>query len=350
MKKNFALGLLFGRIFQSRKRSVLAVLLLLIVAGAAEYARQVPLVSYGTHINATLGTKEFFETPSGEQLAFLFVGDTGMGNENQKAVAQEMERYCAERKIAGVFFLGDNFYMDGVQSVNDAQWKNKFEDMYAGPCLSKTKFYSVLGNHDYKGNPSAQIEYYRLSRDVGDGRWTMPQRAYTVAFGSLLGVAAMDTNFPDACGLPFCSLNSMAAQLKKHTTIWKIALGHHPAISGGKYKKLNFFPNLTIPRFLCKEKFDFYFAGHDHNLQHLQGPSDNVPCELQQFIAGGGGANLVDVDVIPNITRFARRSYGFGVAQFEPKRATVELVQVQGGPQPFSTEATVVHRQEFTKQ
>ena len=45
-----------------------------------------------------------------------------------------------------VVLLGDNFYEDGVASVDDPQWQTKFEDPYANIDLP---FYAVLGNHDH---------------------------------------------------------------------------------------------------------------------------------------------------------------------------------------------------------
>lgn len=54
-------------------------------------------------------------------------------------------------------------------------------------------WYPVLGNHDYGGNPDAQVAYSKISR-----RWRMPARYYTKTFqidgGNEVLVAFIDTN------------------------------------------------------------------------------------------------------------------------------------------------------------
>ena len=53
------------------------------------------------------------------EVRLLFVGDTGTGNSNQRAVAQLLEDLCNTVQPAGVVLLGDNFYQVGVTSVRD---------------------------------------------------------------------------------------------------------------------------------------------------------------------------------------------------------------------------------------
>src|SRR5687768_12237442 len=79
-----------------------------------------------------------------DSTGFLFVGDTGTGGEGQKAVAKAMKSYCRTEKCEFVLLLGDNFYPVGVKSVDDPQWKTKFEDPYGELRLD---FFVSLGNH-----------------------------------------------------------------------------------------------------------------------------------------------------------------------------------------------------------
>jgi len=100
---------------------------------------------------------------SDERVSFIAVGDTGMGNADQAAVAGAMREKLVQSRSDFVVLLGDNFYPSGVTSILDTQWKTKFEDMYGNWGVP---VYAVLGNHDYGGgagdNDDAgrfQIEY-----------------------------------------------------------------------------------------------------------------------------------------------------------------------------------------------
>src|SRR5262249_27146044 len=108
-------------------------------------------------------------------LNFLAMGDWGrQGEYNQKAVAEQMAVTAKAMDAQFVLALGDNFYPSGVQSVNDPQWRTSFEDIYSAHALN-VDWYVALGNHDYRGNPQAEVEYSNVSR-----RWRMPSRYFTV--------------------------------------------------------------------------------------------------------------------------------------------------------------------------
>jgi tartrate-resistant acid phosphatase type 5 len=296
-----SLKLIFKRVFSSRKRTWVALITLAVLVAAAQFFSSVPM-AYLTHSWIVNNTKK----PGSVRL--LAVGDTGSGNENQKGVAAAMEKACQESPLDGVLLLGDNFYTQGVSGVEDVQWRTKFLDVYHYDCLKTTPFYALLGNHDYKGKPSSQIEYMEQSK----GRWIMPARAYALQFGDVLGVAMLDTNFPDACGLPFCSLNWVAKALQEKASTWTITAGHHPLLSGGKYKVPRWPPRAFISDFVCASQSRIYLSGHDHNLQHLKGKSDYLPCEIDQLVLGGGGADLYEVEDLAGITQFKKMFYGFG--------------------------------------
>jgi tartrate-resistant acid phosphatase type 5 len=293
---------------------------LALLVGVWEWNRQIPTLSYGNwHSHTSLSGEEF----KADSLRLLVVGDTGLGSQGQREVATLLESLCVEKQPQAVLMLGDNFYFEGVQSPEDALWQSRFHDFYDSPCLKNLRFYVLLGNHDYDGNPEAQIRYTETSK----GRWMMPARAYTVVFGDLLNLSVLDSNFPDRCFLSFfCSLDKIKANLDRQKAVWKIAAGHHPALSGGKYPRLKPFARLTMPPFLCEEKFAVYFAGHDHNFQHLRGPSDDVPCGLNQVILGNGGAELVQPRSLSQ-TLFAKGSYGAGLLSVTREALTVDFYE-----------------------
>ncbi len=71
---------------------------------------------------------------------------------------------------------GDNFYPNGVRSIMDHNWIASFENIYTAHSL-QTDWYVVLGNHDYGGDPQAEIDYSEVDR-----RWNMPARYYSKVF------------------------------------------------------------------------------------------------------------------------------------------------------------------------
>jgi hypothetical protein len=103
-----------------------------------------------------------------DSFSFFVLGDWGMGTDVQRSVAESMNTE-AQRVEDALFVLnvGDNFYKNavggekqgGVESVDDPLWKEYFEDMYDGSHLKALPFVSILGNHDYMGNFTAQLDF-----------------------------------------------------------------------------------------------------------------------------------------------------------------------------------------------
>ena len=70
--------------------------------------------------------------------SFLVVGDWGRdGGSNQREVAIAMGRRAEEIGARFVVTTGDNFYEDGVKSVDDPLWRTSFEDIYTAPSLHR---------------------------------------------------------------------------------------------------------------------------------------------------------------------------------------------------------------------
>lgn len=268
-------------------------------------------------------TRELMGRMNDEQeVRLLFLGDTGVGNDAQAAVAQHLEKICQSVDPAGVVLLGDNFYMTGVESVSDPLWESRFEKMYSGPCLAKIPFYAILGNHDYRSVPNAQIAY---TRERG-GRWTMPARYYSLRFGRLLEIGAVDSNFPDRCGVPqLCSVDWLIEKISASPASWKILIGHHPILSGGKYKSPKWLARFTLPELYCRSGASVYISGHDHGLQHLHGKAQMASCEIEQFVSGGGGADLYPVEHLQGSTLYSEAAHGFMLGRYTPYEQKYEF-------------------------
>ena len=245
-------------------------------------------------------------------LPFVVVGDWGRdGGRSQRDVATQMGKAAAAGGSKFVIAVGDNFYEDGVESVDDPHFRASFEDVYTAPAL-QTPWYAILGNHDYHGNVQAQIDYSGKS-----SRWHMPARYYTRS-EDLPGGGPVDFFFLDTS--PFVTryvgsktkidgqdskaqLAWLEAALKQSGARWKIVIGHHPVFSGGSSHGST--PELIrdVKPLLDRYKVTAYFFGHDHDLQHIVVDGVN-------YFGCGAGADTRPTTMIAG-SRFASDHPGF---------------------------------------
>lgn len=223
-------------------------------------------------------------------LRVLVFGDWGTGDKTQRSVAQAMAREAdATRKSGNAFrfavSVGDNFYERGVASVRDAQWKRKFENVYDAKRLN-FPFFAVLGNHDWMGNPRAQIEY---SRTPGT-RWRMDNFWYRRTFFTgakpsrgekpLADFFFIDTDLWNLGKEKLAStqLAWLEKSLKSSRARWQIVVAHHPLFTDGMHAIDGDLPNLRAKLLPLFNRYgvDAYLCGHDHDLQRIQTPKSKT--------------------------------------------------------------------------
>ena len=265
------------------------------------------------------------EFESKDSLRFFALGDTGSGDKNQMKVAQWMEDRCQKKGgIDGILLLGDHFYMTGVKSVEDPQWQQKIEKPYGKPCLSRSKIFPTFGNHDYKGNTQAQIQYSAMS-----SRWFMPYRFYRLDFGDLLRVVVFDSNFPDFCLLPnSCSLDFLHKQLSSVPTKWNLVTSHFPLASAskkkGKYRGDTMLAKV-LKTFFC-DKAQVWLSGHAHHLEHRQ----QAGCSTEIFVAGGGGGGVDPAHLNQKESKFVRSAFGFLEIEVDERKMVFRFIGKSG--------------------
>jgi acid phosphatase len=254
---------------------------------------------------------------------FLVVGDWGTGAGLQKRVAEQMCAKSTAEQPSFIISTGDNIYNRGVDSVNDPQWKTKFEDIYSCDAL-KLPWYAILGNHDHRGNIQAQIDYH-----AKNPRWNMPARYYTfrqtAPDGTSLEVFAIDTD-PIVTGQRDFVLEQerwLREQLGKSQATWKIVLGHHMIRSHGGYGDQQVMIDHIKP-LLDEYCVDVYLNGHDHDLQLLKSPNDKFYC----LISGSGGEGR-DTGYGEN-TIFAATNGGFHYIAVSKTQFYIEFVSSEG--------------------
>lgn len=273
---------------------------------------------------------------------FLVLGDWGRNGEfYQKPVARQMA--IASKTLGGdmVVSVGDNFYPDGVASVQDPQWNASFESIYSQYDLNKP-WLVALGNHDYYGNYEAQIEYSKISR-----RWVMPSTYFSRTYklkggqGEVLFLV-IDTNpfiskYQNYKGNigdnvrkqdPQAQLEWLNAQLANASSSvrWIFVIGHHPLYSGGVRKEAKETEEIRVllePIFQ-KYKVDAYFCGHEHDLQIIQSKGNRTV----QYLSGAGSAIRPSGE--REGTKFAVSDGGFMTASVTGDRLRVSVVNADG--------------------
>jgi acid phosphatase len=267
---------------------------------------------------------------------FLVVGDWGReGDAHQREVAVQMGRAAQSLASQCVFSVGDNFYEDGVQTTSDPLWRSSFEAIYSAPSL-QVPWYVALGNHDYRGNPQAQIDYATISQ-----RWRMPSRYYKVS-GSQIGAPHLDVFVIDTSPLVHkyrkdvhsaiaanvvsqdvpAQLRWLDDQLSRSTAPWRLVVGHHTIYSGGSGHGDTPETTELIEPLLRKHGVQAYINGHDHDLQHIRkGGVDYLCC--------GAGSEVRPVQGVEGTLYCAARS-GFAVLRSSLDSLSVEFRDFTG--------------------
>lgn len=260
--------------------------------------------------------------PGTNYVYFIAIGDQGTGRKGQKHVARLMDEKSGKDSLHFVITLGDNIYYDGATSVNDPQWKRKFEVIYDLPFLD-VPFYPSLGNHDHHyDNAIHQVEYSRKNE-----KWNMPNFYYTftkmINEQSSIQFFALDTyvikknkKYVDE------QIRWLEQGLKASTATWKIVYGHHPVFSYGKHGSEKRMFDLIRP-IMEKYKVNAYVCGHDHDRQ-LLGPVNDV-----YYIVAGTGSKSRDTRY-GELTIFAATNLGFAWFRVSSKEMHMQFINGEG--------------------
>ncbi|XP_050378600.1 purple acid phosphatase 17-like isoform X2 [Argentina anserina] len=241
-----------------------------------------------------------FEHPTKEDgsLSFLVLGDWGRRGEfNQSEVAFQMGKVGEKLDIDFVISTGDNFYDNGLSSEHDTAFEESFTKIYTQRSLQK-QWYSILGNHDYRGDAEAQLS--PLLRKI-DRRW-LCLRSFvvnaelaeilfvdTTPFVNMYFTSTEDHSY-DWRGIPSRKayiqtlLKDVELVLKKSSARWKIVVGHHAIRSIGHHGDTQELIKHLLP-ILQANDVDFYMNGHDHCLEHISDIKSGI-----QFLTSGAGS------------------------------------------------------------
>ena len=274
----------------------------------------------------------------GKDVNVLVMNDMGLnGYYVQKPIAELMGDFAGAVGIECVVAAGDIHHFYGVRSVNDPLWITNYDRVYSHPELM-LPWYAVCGNHEYRGNTQAVVDYSTVS-----SRWRMPSRYYTKVIkenGTTLRLILVDTTpliasyradsavYPDACHQDWQGqLEWVDRQLSTAKEDWVVVVGHHPIYadtSKGENERMDM--QATLGRILRKHKnVDMYVCGHIHNFQHIRKPGDTI----DYVINSSPSLSRKKVKAIDG-TQFCSGEEGFSLISADKRQLVLRMIDKDG--------------------
>ena len=268
-----------------------------------------------------------------KQFNVFIANDLGRnGYYDQKPIAELMGQ-MAEAGADPEFIIatGDVHHFNGVASINDPLWMTNYELIYSHPELM-IDWHPVLGNHEYRGNTQAVLDYGQVSR-----RWEMPGRYYTKSYehkGMTMRILWIDTTpliskyrndqetYPDAClQNDEVQLAWIDSVLTAATEQWVIVCGHHP-IHADTPKEVSEREDMQrrLDPILRKHHVDMYICGHIHNFQHLRVKGSNI---------NSAGSLSRKVNPIEG-TQFCSPEPGFSILSANKEQLILRMIDKKG--------------------
>ncbi len=269
-------------------------------------------------------------------LNFYLANDLGRnGYYDQKPIAELMGTMAENLDIECVVAAGDVHHFEGVRSVNDPLWMTNYELVYSHPELM-LPWYPILGNHEYRGNTQAVVDYSNVS-----ARWEMPDKYYTkvvendditvrlvmIDTSPLLDKYREDTEkYPDACkqdiDKQLAWIDSVLTSAKED---WVLVVGHHPIYADTKKndsERLDM--QKRVDSILRKHNVDMYLCGHIHNFQYIRKADSNI-----DYVVNSSASLSRDVKPIDG-TKFCSGETGFSLIAADKKELNLHMINKEG--------------------
>lgn len=245
-------------------------------------------------------------------IKFASLGDWGNGNDKQYQVGQLLANLINDKEIEFICGLGDNIYPNGLTSLN---YQDELNEKFIKPFSKcQSPFYMVLGNHDYYGIASLQIEKVPKI----EPRWIMPNEYYDFI---------METNKVKGHFICFDSnynfykkedwlkqLKWIESRLKKYnkSSTWTILIGHHPWKSYGYHGNAQSILKDFYERITNKYNIDFILNGHEHDKQLIVTKN-----KTKQVVCGTGSVIREFPERINQASNLRFQSETIGICQIK---------------------------------
>ncbi len=258
------------------------------------------------------------------------------GYYDQKPIAELMGTMAETIGPECVVAAGDIHHFNGVASVSDPLWTTNYELIYSHPELM-LDWFPVCGNHEYRGNTQAVLDYSKVSR-----RWMIPAKYYTKVFshkGTTLRIVWLDTTplidkyrnnpavYPDACKEDMQKqLSWLDETLRQAKEDWIIVVGHHPiyAETSKSEDERTDMQKRVMPILHKYKNVAIYACGHIHNFQHIKMKGDPI-----DYVVNSAGALSRKVKPIEG-TLFCSPETGFSIIAASKKRLCMYMIDKTG--------------------
>lgn len=274
--------------------------------------------------------------PAKGDINLIVASDLGRnGYYHQKKVADTMGEVADRIGPEAVLSLGDTHHYGGVQSVSDPLWMTNYELIYSHPELM-VDWYPLCGNHEYRGNTQAVLDYSGVSR-----RWKMPARYYTRTFdedGTTLKVVFIDTTplidkyrkntatYPDAAAQDMeAQLQWLDRTLAEAGEDWVVVVGHHPIFAyTDKAESERTDLQKRVDSIIRRHRVDMYICGHLHNYQHIRCPGS----QTDYIVNTSGSQTRVPAKI--DGTVFCSDAPGFSVLSADKNTLNLHMLDENG--------------------
>lgn len=254
----------------------------------------------------------------------------------QKPIAELMGWMAGTVDPECVLAVGDIHHFNGVASTTDPLWTTNFENVYSHPDLM-LDWFPVCGNHEYRGNTQAVLDYAKVSR-----RWMMPSRYYTRTFskkGVSVRIVFLDTTplidkyrkdsdtYPDACKQDVQSqLDWLDTTLKNAKEDWVVVVGHHPiyADTEKSVDERTDMQRRVMPILHRYGNVSIYACGHIHTFQHIRMKNDPIDYVVNTSASLSRTVKPIDGTV------FCSGDAGFSVLSFTKKELHFYMINKDG--------------------
>lgn len=288
------------------------------------------------NITANAQTAEQWKTLKGDVSLFI-ANDLGRnGYYEQKPIAELMGTMAEEVGPEAVVAAGDVHHFEGVVSTQDPLWTTNYELIYSHPELM-ISWLPVLGNHEYRGNTQAVLDYRNVSR-----RWEMEGRYYTKVFDDngvtvrlvLIDTTPMIDRYHHSSTYPDIDSQDVDAQLKwidktlnEASEDWVIVVGHHPMYAETKkdvIEQKDMQSRLLPILQRYKNKVAMYVCGHIHNFQHIRRGDDGIDYVVNS------SASLARKVKPTDGTLFCSPAEGFSVVSATKQQLSLYMIDKKG--------------------
>lgn len=230
-----------------------------------------------------------FRTTATGAFTFLVLGDSGMGNDAQAAIARRM---IDTEDPAFVLHTGDLSQHSGTFDELNATYFGVYREL-----MNRTPFFASPGNHDYYTDGGTPY-FSSQAPPPGNGPPADQSRYYSFDWGNAHFISLNSNLFEMPGRAADAMLAWLEGDLQRQTKFWKVVYFHHPPYATGHHldDPVCAAVRERVVPILEKYNVQLVLSGHEHSYQRTVPVRNGVPVSDQggtvYVISGGGGGTL----------------------------------------------------------